>query len=102
MIFVIYIIIVPFISVSIQLLFLHVALIACIIIHWYLNNDVCFLTFVEQQLFRDKDRKDLFVQRLVGPVYNVSNKDIKCATHALLLFTTIKLVCLLKKTYIKV
>lgn len=89
--FVLYVLVVPFVVVSVQLLFLHVALLVCVVVHWHLNNDVCFLTFVEQQLYRDKAKKDLFVQRLVGPVYNVTNRDIKWATHALLLFTAVKL-----------
>lgn len=92
--FVLYVLVVPVVSVSVQLLFLHVALLVCIVVHWYLNNDVCFLTFVEQQLYRDKAKKDLFIQRLVGPVYNVTNRDIKWVTHALLLFTSVKLALL--------
>ena len=89
--FVFYVLLVPIFSVSIQLLGLHVALLVCIIVHWRLNNDVCFLTFVEQQLYPEKAKEDLFVQRLVGPVYNVTNHDIKRVTYALLLFTAVKL-----------
>lgn len=97
LLFVLYVLLVPIVSVSIHLLLLHVALLTCVIVHWYLNNDVCFLTLIEQQLYRDKPKKDLFIQRLVGPVYNVSNRDIKLATHALLLFTAVKLALLTRK-----
>lgn len=94
LLFVLFIVAVPVVSVSIQLLFLHIALLTCVVVHWGLNNDVCCLTLMEQRLYRDKAKKDLFLQRLVGPVYNVTNRDIKRGTYIILLFSTLKLALL--------
>ena len=97
LIFVLYVISLPFVSDSVPLLFLHIALLLCIIVHWLLNNDVCFLTWLEHKMYKDKPIKDLFMQRVVGPVYNVSNKEIKYGAYVLLLFTATKLILLTKQ-----
>lgn len=89
-IFVAYLILLPFVSVDRALLFLHLALLLSITFHWNLNNDVCALTLLEQRLNPDVPKDRLFMQRLVGPFYNVSDRDIHCATYLLMIITVIK------------
>lgn len=87
--FVAYLILLPFVSSSPQLLFLHVALLLSITFHWNLNNDVCALTLLEQRMNPEVPKDRLFMQRLVGPFYNVSDRDIRCATYLLMLITVV-------------
>lgn len=83
---VIYLVTVPFVSKNPDLLGLHVLMLVSIIIHWTLNNDACALTLMEQALFPESDREELFFQRLVGPVYTVKHTDVhKLAVLGLLL-----------------
>ena len=87
---VVYLVVFPFVSSSLDWIFLHIAILSSILFHWQMNNDVCALTLVEQQLFPDTCKHDLFMQRLVGPVYNVQSRDIHCLTYALLCFTVFR------------
>jgi hypothetical protein len=84
---VVYLLSVPFLSDSVDILLLHVAILGSIIFHWALNNDVCALTLLEQQMYPETKKDQLFVQRFVGPVYLMKNAHIHTATYALLLFT---------------
>lgn len=93
---IVYLITVPLVSESVEILFLHVAILGSIVFHWALNNDVCALTLLEQHLYPETPRDALFVQRLVGPVYNVRNADVHLATYALLLFTVYRYFVLRK------
>lgn len=95
--FVAYLILLPFVSSSVQLLFLHIALLLSITFHWNLNNDVCALTLLEQRLNPDVSKDRLFMQRLVGPFYNVSDRDIRCATYFWMLVTVIKFITIKNK-----
>lgn len=88
--FVAYLILLPFVSSSPKLLFLHVALLLSITFHWNLNNDVCALTLLEQRMNPEVPKDRLFMQRLVGPFYNVSDRDIRCGTYLLMLITVVK------------
>lgn len=94
--FVAYLILLPFVSSSAQLLFLHVALLLSITFHWNLNNDVCALTLLEQRMNPEVPKDRLFMQRLVGPFYNVNDRDIRCATYLLMLITIVKVIKVLK------
>lgn len=73
-----------------EIVLLHIALISSILFHWALNNDVCALTLLEQRMYPDTPKEQLFMQRLVSPVYTVTNKDIRVGTYILLLVTVIK------------
>jgi hypothetical protein len=86
-----YLIILPIIpQVGKDLLLLHVALLTSILFHWTLNNDICALTLLEQRLFPDTPKNELFMQRLVSPVYSVTNRDVHMGTYLLLLLTILK------------
>lgn len=92
--FVVYMVTVPFVTRRVEFLWLHVALLVCLLVHWHFNNDMCALTLMEHFLFPETKRSDLFVQRLVGPVYKIQSHEIKYATYALLLFTLFRLFTL--------
>ena len=85
-----YLVVLPFVSTCKALLFLHIALLLSITFHWNMNNDVCALTLLEHKLYPDVPRDRLFMQRLVGPFYNVSDQDIRIATYLLMIITIIK------------
>jgi hypothetical protein len=88
---VMYIVILPICpNVTRELVLLHIALISSILFHWALNNDVCALTLLEQRVYPDTPKEDLFMQRLVSPVYTVTNKDIRIGTYMILLVTIMK------------
>ena len=89
--FVLYVVVVPFVATRPEQLFLHVTLLACLLVHWHLNNDVCALTLLEHFLFPETKKDELFVQRLVGPVYKVNSRDVTTATYALLALTLFRL-----------
>lgn len=89
--FVVYVVSVPFVASQPDILMLHVTLLTCLLVHWHLNNDACALTILEHYLFPETKKNDLFVQQLVGPVYNVKSRDVTMATYALLALTLFRL-----------
>lgn len=89
--FVLYVVTVPFVTQRVELLWLHATLLVCLLVHWHFNNDICALTLLEHFLFPETKKNDLFIQRIVGPVYNVQNRDITMATYALLALTLFRL-----------
>jgi hypothetical protein len=90
--FVLYIVLVPFVASQPDILLLHVTLLTCLIVHWHLNNDTCALTLLEHYLFPETKKNDLFVQQLVGPVYNLKSRDVTVGTYALLALTLFRFV----------
>lgn len=91
-VFIAYVVAIPLFSSSPHLLGLHILILLSLLTHWYMNNDVCFLTMLEHRFFpREGARKeDLFFQRLVGPVYNVQHRDVHILTLVILLVTVYK------------
>jgi len=88
---VLYIIVIPLCPyMTRELLLLHIALISSILFHWVLNNDVCALTLLEQRLYPSTPKEDLFMQRLVSPVYTVTNQHVRIGTYMILLITVLK------------
>jgi len=59
-------------------------------LHWWLSNDVCFLTLVEKSLL-GVDNKSSFMHNLVSPVYKIEDKDLstvsKWVVDLLIIFT---------------
>lgn len=41
-------------------------------LHWFLMNDACALTILEQTLRGGIDKTDSFIHSIVGPVYGIS------------------------------
>jgi len=89
---IVYVGIVPLVSRSPDVLGLHVLLLLCLLLHWTMNNDICALTLLEQHFYPGTDRNDLFFQRLVGPVYNVTHSDVHALTILFLLLSVHKYV----------
>lgn len=90
--FMLYVIAVPFFSVSVDTLYLHVWLLLLMLLHWITNNDVCVLTELEQYLYPTKERRELFTNRLIGSVYRIDNQQLRELTLLLWLFTIYKYV----------
>lgn len=74
---ILFIIIIPFIKIPI-LLFLHIIFVLCILCHWYLNSNICFLSILEAQL-RGTNRYNTYTHQFIAPIYDMSffKKDSK-------------------------
>jgi hypothetical protein len=74
MIFVLFVIVVPFTS-SNYLLFLHALFIPFLLFHWILNDNTCALTIIERKLRQqisgsDKIDDECITCKLIEPVYD--------------------------------
>ena len=72
--FVIFVIISPFVN-SNYLLLLHSVMVPFVILHWIMNDNTCVLTIIERnikkQLYKETYKDDeCFTCRLIEPVYN--------------------------------
>lgn len=74
---VVFIIVVPFIKTRNWMLFvLHSVAVVTLMAHWYLDEDTCFLTFLESAL-RGIPVQESFMYSIVSPVYKISDEEIK-------------------------
>jgi hypothetical protein len=87
---VLFVIITPFLTDDVAFLLLYCVTLFCIIIHWYLNNNMCFLTKLECYLRGTKESKS-FIGQLVKPVYDISSSEIHTITTLLFLYGLYKL-----------
>ena len=72
-----FIVIIPLLKKSrVQLLLLHCVMVASLLIHWLLNEDACFLTFLESSL-RGIPTTSSFMHQLVNPIYKIEDADVK-------------------------
>lgn len=55
---------------------LHVTSVASLLVHWYVDQDTCFLTLLESMLL-GINPKTSFMHRLVSPVYKIQDKDVR-------------------------
>jgi len=101
LLFVLYVVLVPFVAQTPEILWLHVALLICLLVHWHFNNDICALTILEHYLFPNTPKTDLFIQRIVGPVYQFKNHDITVATYILLMITLFRLTRFPKERHVR-
>jgi hypothetical protein len=77
----------PF-SNSNYLLLMHIIIIPFIILHWYLNNNTCSLTLMEQ-IIKDKtagqntNKEDCFSYKFIAPIYdfNKNTNDFSIFTY---------------------
>lgn len=56
--------------------------------HWFLNNDMCTLTVLEQKL-RGVSKGETFMQSVVGPVYGLGTSQVTWALSAALFFVAL-------------
>ena len=85
-----FIILGPFLIKSNIFLLFYVFFVSGIILHWMVSSDVCVLTLVEQFL-SGKQSHETFIGRIVGPVYNVTNKTIVRGTYLLVLIAVLRI-----------
>ena len=91
--FLIYIISYPFINAKsfchrdIEVTLFHVLyLTTCVslLVHWYLNDDTCFLTLLEAKL-RGKKISDGFIYQIVSPVYKFPSNHLTKLSYTLVI-----------------
>lgn len=70
--FIAFVVVTPFTN-YINILGIHLITIPFLIMHWVLNNDICFLTEVEHKLSK-KPRNKTFFGRLIQPVYRFNQQ----------------------------
>lgn len=103
--FIIYLLMYPFTNVDTycktaveETLFHLLYLMVCVslLVHWFLNDDTCFLTLVESKL-RGKPISDGFIYSIVSPVYKFPQRHLTEISYALVLINMIivsfKLAC---------
>ena len=73
---VLFMVLVPFLSVAWPIRLLHFVSGLTIGIHWLCHNDICFLTLLESQL-RGVDYDKSFMYRIIHPIYNISDQQAK-------------------------
>lgn len=77
--FVLFVVLTPFIGNN-YLLLLHAVFVPFMMIHWYINDNDCFLTLMERQL-RLKlygtvpDPNDCFTYNLIAPIYDFKKNN---------------------------
>ena len=76
-------IIIPFIGNQKYLEF-YSLLIPFLMFHWIMNNDTCVLTIIERWFIPSEQQT--FSERLIGPIYNLSNEAIKVILFTLWIF----------------
>ena len=88
--FIVYVLTVPLVSKCHQTLFLHIWILFLLLLHWITNNDVCVLTEIEQFFYPNKERQELFTNRLIGSVYKINNNELREIVLIIMLFTIYK------------
>ena len=78
------------------LILIHYLVLWTLIFHWYFNNDICSLSFLESKL-RGIPYTKGFIHSIIGPFYNVTNKEIKIATYLLIVLDSFKIGSFLLK-----
>ena len=84
-IYIVLFVIVPFITNKPLYLAMHIVFGIGMVFHWIMNSDICFLTWLEHKLFNVPINKT-FMDRLVGAVYRISDKQVQYATYFLFIF----------------
>ena len=59
-----------------------------LLVHWYFNDDTCFLTLVEAKL-RGKEISDGFIYSIVSPVYKFPQKNLTKLSYTLVIMNFI-------------
>jgi len=76
------------------MLILYLVTLISLQLHWYLNDDTCFLTIMERTL-TGRTNDESFMYQLVSPIYKINDKYLslisKVVVLILIIFTLIKL-----------
>ena len=72
--YILFVIVTPFQN-NIKLLGIHFIFIPFMIFHWYIGNNTCSLTLIEQEIRKylgDTNYNDCFTCRIIYPIYDVT------------------------------
>ena len=103
---VVFIICVPLFFFSTYLLFLHFMLIPLILLHWFTNQNICFLTTVEKLLKGididddDYEKNNCITCRLIQPVYDFKKNYQQFYVFSYITCTILWFITLLKFIYL--
>ena len=90
--FILFVVLTPFMT-DYRLMLLHIIIVPFMMAHWYVNDNTCALTLLENQI-RSKlygetpNNNDMFMYRLIAPVYDFkkNNEDL---SHVIYVITII-------------
>jgi len=74
MLLIIFVVFAPFTKDSL-VIFLNIVIMASIMVHWFLNNQVCCLTELEKMCRGKECDSETFFGQLVGPVYSANTEN---------------------------
>jgi hypothetical protein len=78
MLFVLFVVLTPFFGTAYFLL-MHLIIVPFMVAHWYVNDNTCVLTLIEQHLrkkiYGTSDPMDCFTYRLIAPVYDFKKNN---------------------------
>ena len=96
-----FILLAPFTN-NILILFIHILFCILLLIHWYINTDVCFLTLVEA-FITGSDVNKGYIYKIISPFYNISQLQVKTMiwtiTILLLIISLYKLIIIIKNNH---
>lgn len=72
-IIIIFILIAPFSNIP-AILILHIAFSLCLLVHWWANNNICSLSYLESKL-RGTDYTQSFTHKFIAPIYDISQTE---------------------------
>ena len=70
---ILFVILAPFIDIP-AILILHITFSLCLLVHWWANNNICSLSFIESQL-RGTDHTESFTHKFIAPIYDISKTE---------------------------
>jgi len=88
--FVLMMIILPF-SKDFIILRFHQIILLFLSFHWLINNDKCVLTEIEKIISGKKKNNETFIGKIVGPVYKITNFQIKLIAFTLYFISELRI-----------
>jgi predicted neutral ceramidase superfamily lipid hydrolase len=70
---VLFVLLAPFIDIP-AILILHITFSICLLVHWWANNNICSLSYIESQL-RGTDHTESFTHKFIAPIYDISKTE---------------------------
>lgn len=90
LIFILTLLILPF-SKDFIILRFHQMIILFMSFHWITNDDTCCLTELEKLVTNKKTNNETFIGKIVGPVYKITNFQIKLITFVLYFISELRI-----------
>lgn len=72
-IIILFILFAPFTDIP-AILILHITFSLCLLVHWWANNNICSLSYIESQL-RGTDYTKSFTHKFIAPIYDISQTE---------------------------